>query len=52
MYSVPQYQRDNGRRQYDIPTLQSPKMLSPELNEVLHMLKAFETNSIVGESGN
>ena len=52
MYSVPQHQRDNSRRQYDIPTLQSPKMLSPELNEVLHMLKAFETDYITGETGN
>lgn len=52
MYSVPQYQRDNSRRQYDIPTLRSPKMLSPELNEVLHMLKAFETDNSANGSGN
>ncbi len=43
MYSVPQHPRDNARRQYDIPSLRTPKALSPELNEVLHMLNAFET---------
>ncbi len=42
MYSVPQPQRDDRRRQYDIPTIKAPKRLSPELNEVLHMLDAYE----------
>ena len=52
MYSVPQHLRDKSRRQYDIPTLRSPKMLSPELNEVLHMLKALELDNVTGESSN
>lgn len=50
MYSVPQHNsdrahqplRDRSRRQYDIPTKRSPKRLSPEIDEVLHMLKSFE----------
>lgn len=45
MYSVPQQLRDNRRRQYDIPSMQSPKVLSPEIDEVLHMLRAFETGA-------
>ena len=45
MYSVPQQLRDKGRRQYDIPAMQSQKVLSPEIKELLHMLKAFETGT-------
>ena len=54
MYSVSQHEhdqsrshhtRDRSRRQYDIPSMRSPKALSPEINEVLHMLKAFETDT-------
>ncbi len=52
MYSVPQHQRDTGRRQYDIPTMRSPKVLSPELDEVLHMLKAFESDNSNDETKN
>lgn len=52
MYSVPQQLRDNHRRQYDIPALRSPKVLSPEIDEVLHMLKAFETGSAPEIKGN
>lgn len=42
MYSVSQHPRDNRRRQYDIPTAALPKTLSPEVNEVLHMLQALQ----------
>ena len=42
MYSVPQQRRDDRRPQYDIPSKRSPKALSPELNEVLHMLEKLE----------
>ena len=42
MYSVPQQQRDDRRPQYDIPATRPPKQLSPEINEVLHMLAAYE----------
>jgi len=52
MYSVPQQRRDNRRRQYDIPAMRSPKMLSPELDEILHMLKAFEPGTTVEIKGN
>jgi len=52
MYSVPQQLRDNRRRQYDIPTMRSPKVLSPEIDEVLHMLKAFETSPATEIKGN
>ncbi|VAV88012.1 hypothetical protein MNBD_ALPHA08-2428 [hydrothermal vent metagenome] len=52
MYSVPQQLRDNRRRQYDIPTMRSPKVLSPEINEILHMLKAFEPAKTVETKGN
>jgi hypothetical protein len=44
MYSVSNLQRDDRRRQYDIPTTKAPKALSPELKEVLHMLKAYEAD--------
>ena len=45
MYCVPQPKRDDRRRQYDLPSDRQPKMLSPEINEVLHMLKAIEEQS-------
>ncbi len=52
MYSVPQQLRDNRRRQYDIPTMRSPKVLSPDIDEVLHMLKAFEPTISPETKGN
>ena len=42
MYCVPEHRCDDRRRQYDIPSARSPKTLSPEIQEVLHMLKALE----------
>lgn len=52
MYSVPQQLRDNRRRQYDVPAMRSPKVLSPEIDEILHMLKAFEPASATETTGN
>ena len=52
MYSVPQQLRDNRRRQYDIPTMRTPKVLSPEIDEVLHMLRAFEPTQTIETKGN
>lgn len=52
MYSVSQHPRDNRRRQYDVPTASLPKTLSPELNEVLHMLKAIEKPQNTGNKNN
>lgn len=51
MYSVPQQLRDNRRRQYDIPSMRSPRVLSPEIDEVLHMLKAFEIGTPIETNG-
>jgi len=43
--------RDRDRRQYDMPGKRPPKTLSPEVNEVLHMLKALESGKPSGTSG-
>ncbi len=42
MYSVPQHPNDVRRRQYDVPAARSPMMLSPGIQEVLHMLEALD----------
>jgi len=40
------HKQDRNRRQYDTPSMRSPRALSPEITEVLHMLKAFEVEKI------
>jgi len=51
MHNVPQ-QRDHSRRQYDIPAMRPPQTISPELDEILHMLKAIDAPETADKSNN